>query len=178
MAIKRILQATLSGGSAEDDNFLRAAAISVDAITEETQQIIQDLKDTLHAYPFCVGLSAPQIGYRSAISVVKVNREGNDEDLVIINPQVMQLSGKKDRKRESCMSVWGKLGEVERRDKLILSYQDEQLNVHQLSCSGFESRTIQHEIDHLSGILYSDKLFKESQLQPADFFNGFLIIEN
>lgn len=176
MAIRNILQAKISGGSEASDAFLHTSAIAVDTITEEIQQIIQDIKETLRAYPFCVGLSAPQIGKSYAISVISINRAENGEDLVLINPQIIKVSGKKDRKRESCMSVWGEFGEVERRDKLTISYQDEHLEVHQMSCSGFESRAIQHEIDHLNGILYLDKLIQGTDLQHADFFDGYSII--
>lgn len=177
MAVKAILQAKLSGGSEESDTFLRTAARPVVAMTDEVQQVIQDLKDTLNAYPFCVGLSAPQIGMSYAISIINVNRAENGNSLTLINPQIIKISGKKDRKRESCMSLWGEQGEVERREKLTISYQDEQLEFHQLSCSGFESRTIQHEIDHLNGVLYSDKLFQGASLQHADFFDDYSIIE-
>lgn len=177
MAIRKILQTKLTGGSVESDICLHTSATPVSIVTQEIRQIIEDLKETLSAYPFCVGLSAPQIGESHAISVININRAENGDDLVLINPQIIKLSGKKDRKRESCMSVWGKYGEVERREKLILSYQDEHLGVHQLSCSGFEARTIQHEIDHLKGILYSDKLFRDTGLQQADFFNDYSIIE-
>lgn len=177
MAIRKILQAKLTGGSDENEIFLHTSAAPVKIVTREIRQIIQDLKQTLSAYPFCVGLSAPQIGESYAISVVNANRTENGDDLVLINPQIIKLSGKKDQKRESCMSVWGKYGEVERREKLVISYQDEYLEVHQLSCSGFEARVIQHEIDHLNGVLYSDKLFRDTGLQPADFFDGYAIIE-
>lgn len=177
MPIRRILQSKISGGSQESNHFLHTPAILVDTISEKIKRVIQDLKDTSQAYPFCVGLSAPQIGEPYAISVINIVQESSAIHLTLINPQILNTSGKKDRKRESCMSVWGETGEVERRDKLIISYQDELLETHQLSCGGFESRVIQHEIDHLNGILYSDKLFRDAQLQHADFFDDFVILD-
>ena len=75
------------------------------------------------------------------------------------------------------MSVWGKTGEVERRDKIDIEYQNEQLELVKAVYSGFQSRAIQHEIDHLNGILYSDKILPGSELQKADFFDEFSIIE-
>lgn len=176
MAIKTILQSKISGGDEKDDLFLRNQAKSVESMTSEIQQIIMDLRDTLWAYPFSVGLSAPQIGQPYAISVINPTRELREKDQVIINPKIISMSGKKDRKRESCMSIWGEMGEVERRDKVIIEYRDEGFNLKQTTYTGFESRVIQHEIDHLNGILYSDKLFKESILQHADFFDGYSII--
>lgn len=176
MAIKTILQSKISGGTEKDDIFLRKQVKQVENMTEEIQQVIIDLRDTLWAYPFCVGLSAPQIGQPYAISVVNPTRESRESDQVIINPKVINISGKKDRKRESCMSIWGEMGEVERRDKIIIEYRDEMFNLKQITYTGFESRAIQHELDHLNGILYSDKLIDNSALQHADFFDGYTII--
>lgn len=178
MAIKRIIQSRASGGEDWDDAFLHRKAIPVDTINDEILNIIQDLRDTLWAYPFCLGLSAPQIGSKYAISVVNPSREAADNDLVLINPKIITLSGKKDRKRESCMSVWGKMGEVERKSKIVLEYKDIDFQVRQINFSGFEARVVQHELDHLEGILYSDRLYEESTLQKADFFDGYEIINN
>lgn len=176
MAVKTIIQSTISGGSKEDNLFLHTPAKQIEEITDSIQQIIIDLRDTLWAYPFSVGISAPQIGIPYAISVINPNRESRDEDQIIINPSIISLSGKKDRKRESCMSVWGEIGEVERRYKITLEYRDEMFNLCQSAYTGFISRVIQHELDHLNGILYSDKLIENSVLQHANFFDGYSII--
>lgn len=177
MAVRTILQSQISGGTEADEVILRKPVKQVECITEEIQQIITDLKDTLWAYPFSVGLSAPQIGKSYAISVINPEREVKANDQVIINPKIISMSGKKDRKRESCMSIWGEMGEVERRDKIVIEYRDENFNLKRTEYTGFVSRVIQHEIDHLEGILYSDKLFNNSVLQHAVFFNEYNIIK-
>ncbi|MCM1236769.1 MAG: peptide deformylase [Ruminococcus flavefaciens] len=177
MAVKTILQSTLSGGTKEDNLFLHTQVKQVEQITDDIQQIITDLRDTLWAYPFSVGLSAPQINQPYAISVINPTRESRDNDQIIINPNIISISGKKDRKRESCMSVWGKMGEVERRYKITLEYRDESFNLCQFTYTGFISRVIQHELDHLNGILYSEKLIENSTLQHADFFDEYSIIK-
>lgn len=177
MAIRTILQSKISGGDEKSDAFLHTATNTVENMTEEIQQIIQDLKDTLWAYPFCVGLSAPQIGIPYSISVINTTRDSPESSQVIINPRIISLSGKKDRKRESCMSVWGEMGEVERRDKLVLEYRDERFDLKEISYTGFLSRAVQHELDHLSGVLYSDKLYQNTDLQHANFFDEYSIIE-
>lgn len=176
MAVKTILQSAISGGSEEEDIFLHTQAKPVEKITSDIKQIIIDLRDTLWAYPFSVGLSAPQIGIPYAISVINPNRELRDEDQIIINPSIISLSGKKDRKRESCMSIWGEIGEVERRDKITLEFRDEMFHLRQKTYTGFISRVIQHELDHLNGILYSEKLIANSVLQHANFFDEYSII--
>lgn len=176
MAVKTILQSTISGGTKEDDLLLHTPVKQVKEIDNNIKKIIIDLRDTLWAYPFSVGLSAPQIGIPYAISVINPSRESREEDQIIINPSVISLSGKKDRKRESCMSVWGEMGEVERRDKLVLEYHDEMFNLCQFTYTGFISRVIQHELDHLNGILYADKLIENAVLQHANFFDEYSII--
>lgn len=172
MAIKRIVQSSISGGSSADDLFLRTKTIPVTSDTMNLNEMIQDLKDTILAYPFCVGLSAPQIGYSYAISVICTDNE-RKEFLVLLNPKVVSISGKKDKKRESCMSVWGKAGSVERRDKALIEYQDIDFKPIQKQFTGIISRCIQHEIDHLNGILYIDKLVDEYSLIDAPFFDSF-----
>lgn len=177
LAVKTLLQSAASGGSSTVDSFLHTPTTPVYEMNDQIRIIIQDLKDTLWAYPFCRGLSAPQIGYSYAITVINTERTSPENDLVMINPKIVTISGKKDKKRESCMSVWGKTGEVERRDKIDIEYQNEQLELVKAVYSGFQSRAIQHEIDHLNGILYSDKILPGSELQKADFFDEFSIIE-
>ena len=177
MSIKTLFQSSVSGGSNEEDSFLHATTSPVFELTAEIQQIVRDLRDTLWAYPFCHGLSAPQIGYPYAITVINVARESQEDDMVLINPKILKISGKKDRKRESCMSVWGKSGEVERRDKITIQYNNENFDLVQASFLGFQSRTIQHEIDHLNGVLFLEKMIPESELQDASFFDGFSIIK-
>ena len=178
MAIRRIVQTKLSGGSEADEVVLRAISKPVDVMTDDIRNIIIDLRDTLWAYPFSVGLSAPQIGQELAISVINPSKESREDDIVLINPEIISLTGKKDIKHESCMSVWGEMGDVERRYKVMVKFRDEMFNLHQNQYTGFVARVIQHEIDHLNGILYSDKLVPQSKLQHADFFDEYSIIKD
>lgn len=176
MAVRTIIQSEYTGGSELEEKFLRTPAKEVNIINDEIINIIEDLRDTLWHYPFNVGLSAPQIGQPYAISVINSKKESKDEDFIIINPIVISLSGKKDIKHESCMSVWGEMGDVERRYKVTIQYQDIEFNTIQSQFTGFESRIIQHEIDHLNGILFIDKLLPESKLQHANFFDEYSIL--
>lgn len=177
MAIKKIYQSNLSNGTVDEDIYLRKQTEDVKEINEVILGVIEDLRDTIWGYSFCIGLSAPQIGYPFAISVVNLTREDRANDLILINPSIISISGKKDKKRESCMSIWGKMGEVERRDKLTFEYRNSNFELNKMSCVGREARAIQHEIDHLNGILYSDRMNIESQLLHANFFDEYSIIE-
>ncbi|MDO4303332.1 MAG: peptide deformylase [Bacillota bacterium] len=177
MAVRRVIQSSLTGGSVSEDKFLHTMTMPVERLSDDIHDLILDLRDTLWAYPFCVGLSAPQIGDPHSVSVINFKRENRNEDLVLINPRIVELGGKKDKKRESCMSVWGKMGDVERRDKIIVEFYNQCFEIVQMEFQGFNSRVIQHEIDHLLGILYFDKINKEKSLQKADFFDKYEIIE-
>lgn len=177
MAIREILQISQSGGTQNDDKFLRTPAIPISKINAEVLKVIDDLRDTLRAYPFCIGLSAPQIGESYAISVLNFEHSGADDDKILINPCIISASGKKDKKRESCMSVWGYMGEVERRDKVEIEYCDLDMALCREIFEGFNARTVQHEIDHLNGIVYYDKIVDKNKLFKANFFDNYKIIK-
>jgi len=176
MAIKQLYQSKITSGNDYQDSVLHSKCKDVIKIDEHVNQVITDLIDTLWAYPICIGLSAPQIGYNYKISVINFERVSKEDTVVLINPIILETTGKKDKKRESCMSVWGKQGEVERRNKVTISYQDIALNKLQSSFEGFHGRAVQHEIDHLNGILYADKLVENKELMDSPIFSNYEII--
>ncbi len=173
MAIRKLYQIKLTGGTSEEEILLRSPAREICEINEQCMRIISDMRDTIASYPFCRGLSAPQIGESLAISIIDMDHSGPEGDLVLINPIILETKGKKDKKRESCMSVWGKQGEIERRDKVLVEYRDINFQIIQREFSGYESRCIQHEIDHLRGVIYIDKLVPGAELSEAPFFGDF-----
>lgn len=118
--------------------------------------------------PLCVGLAANQIGQNLRIAVVE---RPDKEPLVLLNPTIVSASGKKDKKRESCMSVWGLTAEVERRTKVRVAYQDLDLAPHEETFEGFLARVVQHEIDHLVGVLYVDVAVTPTV--PTNIFDGY-----
>lgn len=112
--------------------------------------------DTLEADPICVGLAAPQLGVALQVAVVCPSRDLN-EITIIINPTSVEVTGQKDAKRESCMSLPDLAGTVERRKKLKVSYLNEDGEPTESTFQGFAARVVAHEIDHLNGIMYCDK---------------------
>lgn len=177
MAIREILQIKQSGGSLYYDEFLRTVATPVTVVDSKVLKVIEDLRETLRAYPFCIGLSAPQIGESCAISVLNFDHSLKENDMILINPRIVSISGKKDKKRESCMSVWGYMGEVERRDKVEIEYFDLDMNIQTECFEGFNARAIQHEIDHLNGVVYYDRMLDKTKLLKANFFEEYKIIK-
>lgn len=119
---------------------------SEEAIPEESKEIIQDLKDTLHASKEGVGISAIQIGVPKRICVIRYN----NEDLVLINPRITRRRGE-IISHEGCLSVPEKYGDFKRAQKVWCTYIDENGKEKELAEGGFLSRVIQHELDHLEG---------------------------
>jgi peptide deformylase len=171
MSERKILQVTATGGDKNSENVLTSPARFVSSIDDAIHQVIQDLRDTLWAFQVCVGLAAPQIGVDLRIAVLNWERESRDEDLVMINPELLSTSGKRDTKRESCMSVWGLQGEVERRTRALVRFLDEEGSPQEISFTGFGARVVQHEMDHLDGQLYRDRLRSGASLLKTDLFD-------
>lgn len=170
MTAKDIVQ--VGSGRSDAHNFLRQVAVAVtESSLKEAEAIVADLIDTMKSQPLCVGLAANQIG--SNLRVAVIQDEDNDAGVVIMyNPEIIQLSGKKDKKRESCMSVWGFSGEVERRYKVVVRYCSSDLVAAERTFTGFPARIVQHEIDHLNGILYCDHV-SPGGLQATDLFDNY-----
>lgn len=147
---------------------LRNKSIEVSDFGDEFQKEVDILIDTFRKWKIAVGLSAPQIGIFKRFSIINLDKSIIDDDLIIVNPVIKSLTGKKDIKKESCMSLPQVRGEVERRDKLVLAYQDRYGNPNEIKLEGFKSRVVQHEIDHLDGILFVDRMSPDKILEDLD----------
>lgn len=172
MAVRNIEQSKMTSSHGKLGRLLNSRVVPVDlGNRERAVTLIRDLLDTMSAQKLCIGLAANQIGEDLAVAVISF--PGLDEEpLVLINPRVISATGKKDRKRESCMSVWGRTGEVERRTKVLVGYQDENLEPHEREFEGFVARIVEHEIDHLEGVLYTD-LVPVGGMVKTDLFSDF-----
>jgi peptide deformylase len=134
----------------------------VDAIDPEIAGLIEDLVDTMHAGPGSVGVAAPQIGVSLRVCVVDVSasRQGKDNNhglLVMVNPEIVARAGAAVM-REGCMSVPDYTGDVERATAITVRFSDETGNVREVAAEGFEAVAIQHEMDHLDGVLFLDRI--------------------
>lgn len=149
---------------------LRKPATLVSDFGGEFQKKVDDLTETFWSHNIAVGLAAPQIGIPFKFAVINHTRDKNAETLLLVNPIISALSGKKETKRESCMSVPDFAGDVERRKKVIVDFQDRHGAKQSLEAEGFLARVIQHEIDHLEGLLYLDRMNDISKLQKTELF--------
>lgn len=125
---------------------------------DSLQCIVDNLIETLYSSEIAVGLSATQVGISLRIAVINIERNNPDDTLVMINPVVLATGGKKDKKKEQCLSVPNLRGEVERRHKISIEYTNRYGANQTLQSEGFAARVIAHEIDHLNGILYIQRM--------------------
>lgn len=115
----------------------------------------QDLEKTMRENDG-VGLASPQVGRNIRVIAVK----DGDKTLCMINPQITKRSWAKEWGEEGCLSVPNYYGEVQRNKKVNCVYTDKKGNKKRLKAEGFLARVIQHEIDHLDGVLFTDKARK------------------
>jgi len=137
------------------DPILRERAKNVDDITPNILKLLNNLADTMYDAQG-VGLAAPQIGVPKRVIVVDVGK-GLIE---LINPQIILKSKKKEVDVEGCLSVPGIRGEVERAAEVTVQGLDRDGNLLIIKGEGLLARALQHEIDHLDGILFVDKAMR------------------
>ncbi len=125
--------------------------VDLDSI-KDIQGFLENLKETMEKKDG-LGLAAPQVGERIRVIVVK---EGSGA-IFMINPEITKKSWAKEWSEEGCLSVPDYYGQVQRHKKITCSYLDEKGNKKKVHSQGLGARVIQHEIDHLDGILFKDK---------------------
>jgi peptide deformylase len=167
----------------------RAKEIAADLSAQELSQLVQDMFETMYS-AHGVGLAAPQIGKGIRLFVMDsgpmVEPDEDDEPTTepldastqaapaevpvkraFINPQMLSETGEQWGFEEGCLSIPGVRENVMRCPNIVLRYEDENRQVHEEAFSGMAARIIQHEYDHLEGILFTDKLsaFKKQLLK-------------
>ena len=152
MAVKEILT--------YPDEELKKTSEPVERFDSELRDFIQVLEETRLAGPGAVGIAAPQIGYHQRIAIVDVSGRKKTKThgyLLLINPEITQWDGFAVG-REGCLSVPDFTGNVIRAESIEVSAYDATGKPFTISTDGFEARAIQHEIDHLDGLLFLDRL--------------------
>jgi peptide deformylase len=144
------------------DPILKTVCPPVEGIDAGVRQLVDDLLDTMHAGPGSVGVAAPQIGVPLRVCVVDVskNRYGKENNhglLLMVNPEIVEKSGAAVM-REGCMSVPDYTGDVERATEITLRFSEPDGALREFTATGFEAVAIQHEMDHLDGMLFLDRI--------------------
>ncbi len=135
------------------DPVLEKVCKEVKDVTPRTIELINDMLDTMYEANG-VGLAAPQVGILKRIVVIDVTGE---DPIVMINPKILETSGEQSG-YEGCLSLPGKSGMVTRPNYVKAIYQDEQLNNKTIEGTELLARAILHEVDHLDGHMYTEKV--------------------
>jgi len=143
---------------------LRRKAIKIKKIDKSINKLINNMTETLRGLNG-VGLAAPQVGESIKLIIVESrgNKRKNGEEVpiipltILINPEIIKTSKEKSCEDEGCFSVPGIWGSVERPTKITLKALDRKGNQIKIRADGLFARALQHEIDHLNGVLFTDK---------------------
>lgn len=139
---------------------LKKKAEPVEKVDRSIRKLMSDMMDTMHDAPG-IGLAAPQVGELKRVLVVDANQDGlKHTPLKMANPEITWSSDHIVSAEEGCLSVPKQYADVKRPDKIRVRYLDEKNNVQEDDFDELLARVIQHEMDHLDGVLFIDYLSK------------------
>jgi peptide deformylase len=148
------------------DERLKQVSEPVTRFDDELARFITDFEQTLNAAPGCVGLAAPQVNRFQRIAMVDVSAKpgvAHNGRLLLVNPEVLEREGVSVG-REGCLSVPDYTGNVARPESIRLRAQDLTGTWREYRCEAYEARAVLHEIDHLDGLLFLDRLVSRRDL--------------
>jgi len=152
MALRQIL--------IEPNNILREKSLSVENVDKDIQILMDDMLETMYAAPG-IGLAAIQVGIPKRVIVLDIKqKEGQKNPIYLINPEIIEKSKNNSTYEEGCLSVPGQFAEIDRPDKCHVKYLDYYGEKKEIKAEGMLATCIQHEMDHLEGILFIDYLSK------------------
>ena len=140
------------------DPRLKHKSSKVQLFDKELKNIVKNMYETLYASGNGIGLAAPQVNITKRIVVIDLKEDGKSVPMTFINPSIKAFSEDKFINQEGCLSVPEYYAEVERSKEVLVKWFDELGKTHEKKFSGLLSICIQHEIDHLDGILFIDHL--------------------
>jgi peptide deformylase len=156
----KLLPVTMYG-----DKILRKKVDNLNEVDNETIELITNMFDTMRNASG-IGLAANQVGANKAIFIVDISLvEGYEETkpMVFINPKIVKYSDEQTLFEEGCLSIPDIREDVERPESIIIKYYDTDLKEHTLDADNLMARVIQHEYDHLQGILFTDLVDDETK---------------
>ena len=154
------------------DPILRRKARTVTRFDSDLQTLIDDMIETMRQAPG-VGLAAPQVGVPDRVIVVEYAEDDEQEDapkklFAVVNPEIKQTSEETEMGVEGCLSVIGLQGEVERALAVTVKGQTRRGQPIKIKAKGWLARIFQHEIDHINGIIFTDRAAKVWKPAPEE----------
>ena len=142
------------------DPILREVSEPVNKVDKEIKHLMDDMLETMYAAPG-IGLAAVQIGILKRVIVIDLSKDNEKKDpIFIVNPKILSQSKELVAYEEGCLSIPNQFAEIERPKSCILEYLDYSGSKTEIEAQGLLANCIQHEIDHLNGILFIDYLSK------------------
>jgi len=152
MALRQILT--------EPNPILRNKSLPVEKVDKELQELIDDMMETMYAAPG-IGLAAIQVGVAKRVIVLDLSsKEETKNPMHFVNPEIITKSENITTYEEGCLSVPGQFAEINRPDKCYVKYLDYFGKPQEMKAEGMIATCIQHEMDHLEGVLFIDYLSK------------------
>ncbi len=140
------------------DERLKTKCAPIEAVTDDIKALAQDMLDTMYKAPG-IGLAAPQIGVLKQLVVLDVaDKDSPPAPMVLINPEITWFSEERSVYKEGCLSIPDAYADVERPAKIKLRYVDLDGQTHEIEAEGLLATCLQHEIDHINGVLFTDHL--------------------
>ncbi|MDQ7030601.1 MAG: peptide deformylase [Ardenticatenia bacterium] len=162
------------------DPILRQKAHPVERFDPELRTLVRDMIETMRQAQG-VGLAAPQVGVRKRVLVFEIPVDEDDEmsssvppspwigkPFALVNPEILEASQEMEEGIEGCLSIPGYVGEVRRHVRVVVQGRNEWGKPRRIEAEGFLARVLQHEIDHLNGILYVDRLESRDKLYKLE----------
>ncbi len=144
----------------EPNPILRKKSESLEKVDDELKKLLDDMIETMYAAPG-IGLAAVQIGILKRLIVIDVSKDNEKKSpLYLINPEIISKSKKTSIYEEGCLSLPGHFAEIERPAECTVKYIDYYGKKKEMTATGLLSTCIQHEVDHLNGVLFIDYLSK------------------
>ncbi len=144
----------------EPDIILRKKSEALEKVDDELRKLLDDMLETMYSAPG-IGLAAVQIGILKRLIVIDISKEKDKKNpLFLINPEIISKSKKTTTYEEGCLSLPGHFAEIERPAECYVRYVDYYGKKKEIKANGLLSTCIQHEVDHLNGILFIDYLSK------------------
>ena len=155
------------------DDILRANAKRISKVDNSIRNLAKEMLQSMYAAKV-IGLAAPQIGIKKELLVIDVNFEDAAADpLILINPEITDYGTTLNSYEEGCLSIPGVYLNVVRPSTIKLKFRDEMGRPRKMKADGLLARCIQHEMDHLSGVLFVDRVTSKEDLSKELIKEGF-----